>query len=277
MDATPEHYGCLSASWLDHAPGSPVHRSTPLPGLLYGRPGLAELSPAFVGSCSVGFILADSRPLLEARDTTFDRFGRCRPTRVLGLHATPLPLGGKVPPGRRPSCARILLQLPTDTIHRTFRLSIERFSSHRFRFDFHLPKLSPHGAQRHVGQVIGSTHHPSRILWSAYYPCCFSATELPGCHPPRISSRRTRLFTRPSDSLNVSRAPSPISGTVSFKTRGTSLRLSILSNRLTVLRSHEHPRFVGPTFHLSRGESSPAYSVCRLPLSLRSTGRRSYR
>jgi len=213
--------------------------------------------------------------LLEAHDTTFDRFGRCRPTRVLGLHATPLPLGGKVPPGRHHPAPGSYSRIRHYC--QTFRLSVERFSSPRFRFDSHLPELSPHGAQRHVGHVIGKAHHRSRILGLHTTPVDCSATVLPGRHPPEVSSRRTRLHTRLSDSRNVSRAPYPISGTVSFTTRGTSLRLSILANRLTVLRSHEHPRFVGPAFHLSRGGSSPAYSVCRLPLSLRSTGRRSCR
>jgi hypothetical protein len=171
MDATPEHFGCLRASWPQSGARFPYPSQNAVTGPALWSVGSAELSPAFAGSRSAGFILADSRPLIEARDTTFDRFGRCRPTRVLGLHATPLPLGGKVPPGRRPSCARLLLQHPTDTIRRTFRLSVERFSSHRFRFDFHQSKLSPHGAQRYVGQVIGLAHHSSRILWSAYYPC----------------------------------------------------------------------------------------------------------
>jgi hypothetical protein len=142
--------------------------------------------------------------LLEAHDTTFDRFGRCRPTRVLGLHATPLPLGGKVPPGRHHPAPGSYSRVRHYC--QTFRLSVERFSSPRFRFDSHLPELSPHGAQRHVGHVIGKAHHRSRILGLHTTPVDCSATVLPGRHPPEVSSRRTRLHTRLSDSRNVSRA-----------------------------------------------------------------------
>jgi len=143
---------------LNQAPGSSFHRITPLPGLLYGRSGLAELSPVFAGSCSVGFILADSRPVIEAHDTAFDRFGRRRPT-ACSVCTQPLSLWA----GKYPLAATILRQVPTaasDIICRTFRLSVERFSSPRFRFDSHRFKLSPHGAQCHVSQVIGFGSSP---------------------------------------------------------------------------------------------------------------------
>jgi len=77
-----------------------IHRSTPLPGLLCGRAGWAELSPAFAGSPSVLFILAETRPLIEASRHYFRSFRPASCDRVLGKHATPFPPGGKVPPGR---------------------------------------------------------------------------------------------------------------------------------------------------------------------------------
>jgi len=98
---------------LNQAPGSSFHRRTPSPGLLLGRPGLAELSPAFAGSRSVGFHPRGFPSVVRGSRHYFRSFRPVSPDRVLGMHATPLPLGGKVPPGRRPSCARILLQHPT--------------------------------------------------------------------------------------------------------------------------------------------------------------------
>jgi hypothetical protein len=48
--------------------------------------------------------------LIEAfHDTAFDRLAPVSPGRVLGMRATPSPPGGKVPPGRQPTCARLLL------------------------------------------------------------------------------------------------------------------------------------------------------------------------
>jgi len=73
------------------------------------RSGSAALSPAFAGSCSVVLILADTRPLMEAITTLLSIVWPVSPDRVLGMHATPFPPGGKVPPGRQP----ILRQVPT--------------------------------------------------------------------------------------------------------------------------------------------------------------------
>jgi len=87
---------------LNQVPGSSIHRSTPLPGLLCGQSGRAEISPAFAGSRSVRFILADTRPLLEAPRHYFRSLRPVSPDHVLGVHATPFPPGGKVPPGRHP-------------------------------------------------------------------------------------------------------------------------------------------------------------------------------
>jgi hypothetical protein len=64
------------------------------------KSGSAELSPAFAGSHSVVFILAETRPLIEASRHYFRSFGPMSSDRVLGMHATPIPPGGKVPPGR---------------------------------------------------------------------------------------------------------------------------------------------------------------------------------
>lgn len=72
----------------------------------------AELSTAFAASRSVALTLR-THPLLDVGlyDTAFDRCEPVSPDHVLGLHVTPPPPGGEVPPGRQPSCARFLLCL----------------------------------------------------------------------------------------------------------------------------------------------------------------------
>jgi len=77
-----------------------IHRSVPFPGLLRGQSGSAKFSPAFAGFHPVVFILADTRPLIEASRHCFRSLRPASPDRVLGMHATPIPPGGIVPPGR---------------------------------------------------------------------------------------------------------------------------------------------------------------------------------
>jgi len=102
LDATPDSLRLSQRppASIRHQVPLYIHRSAPLPGLLSDRAGSAELSPAFTGSRSVVFILAETRPLIEATRHHFRSLRPVSPDHVLGLHATPIPPGGKVPPGR---------------------------------------------------------------------------------------------------------------------------------------------------------------------------------
>jgi len=139
---------------LDQAPGSSFHRSKPLPGLLCGRSGSGCAFPNFRWLRRSPFHPFGIPTVDRGSATLLSIAWSASPDRVLGVHATPFPPGGKVPPGRHqpaPGSYCSIRRLMSD-------LSIERRTIFLFarRLRFPSSRLSPHGAQRHVGQVIGS-------------------------------------------------------------------------------------------------------------------------
>jgi len=62
--------------------------------------GSARLSTIFTVSRRPHFTSRIRSPFNQACDIAFDRFEPMSPDRVLGRHATPVPAGGTVPPGR---------------------------------------------------------------------------------------------------------------------------------------------------------------------------------
>jgi len=103
------------------APGSSTHRHDPVAGMTSDQLGSARLSAAFAVYRPVAFTSRFPSVAGGLHDTAFDRSASVSPDRVLGMHATPLPPGGRVPPGRQPSCARILLcGIPSDLSHEPF-------------------------------------------------------------------------------------------------------------------------------------------------------------
>jgi len=118
--------------------------------------------------------------LLEARDTTFDRFGRCRPTRVLGLHATPLPLGGKVPPGRHHPAPGSYSRIR----HYLSDLSIERRTTFLSSFPIRFPSVQAFTSRcstlRRPCDWLGSSPKPYPLvcilpLSTLARQCCLAA------------------------------------------------------------------------------------------------------
>jgi len=146
MDVTPASFGPtqspLAAVLLRQAPPSVVTARC-----------RDDFRPAGFGEafhCFHSFLLRrfqphGSQPLTGGlHDTAFDRSAPMSSGRVLGMHATPLPPGGRVPPGRQPSCARFLLSgtrsisraglspEPCRPASRRFSISVVRLSTSRF-------------------------------------------------------------------------------------------------------------------------------------------------
>jgi len=106
--------------------------------------GLGETFRCFRGFPSRRFHLAVPNLDGGLHDTAFDRLAPVSSDRVLGMHATPLPPGGRVPPGRQPTCARFLLSStraiarpslspePCRLASRRFSISVVRLSTSRF-------------------------------------------------------------------------------------------------------------------------------------------------
>jgi len=124
------------------------------------------------------------------RDTTFDRsVGVARPRARYARN--PFPSGRESTPWPPPACARFLLRHPT-IARRAFRLSAADFP----RGDCSIPigdRLSPRGAQGHVGQVMNSGFSPEPHAEVCMLPlltlaqqCCLTAFHLGAW------SRRTR-------------------------------------------------------------------------------------
>jgi hypothetical protein len=174
---------------LDQAPGSSFHRSRPLPGLLCGRSGSGCAFPNFRWLRRSPFHPLGILTVDRGSATLLSIAWSASPDRVLGVHATPFPLGGKVPPGRHqpaPGSYCCIRRLMSD-------LSIERWTIF----------LSPEGSIPIVQtftsrcSVLRRPSDRFRLITRAAClglhttPVDFSATALPGCHPPRSSSRRT--------------------------------------------------------------------------------------
>jgi hypothetical protein len=147
-------YGCYPC--LVQAESEPPGRRSSCARLLWPSPqpryrddfwsaGIGEIFHRFRGFPSRRFHLTvPIRCCQRPHDTAFDRLASVSPDRVLGMHATPRPPGGRVPPGRQPSSARILLcsarpitrtsLLPEPCRHssRRFSISVARLSTSRF-------------------------------------------------------------------------------------------------------------------------------------------------
>jgi len=187
---------------------------------LVGRAWLS-FPPLSLGPVQSAFILADSRPLLEVHDTTFDRFGRCRPTACL-VCTQPLSLwAGKYPlaavhPAPGSYCS---------TRHYLPGLSLERRTIFLSSFPIRFPSVQTFTSRcsppRRPDDSFGSSPEPYTLVCILPLLTLAQQSCLAAIHQNLVP--KDSIHTRPSDSLNVSRAPIPISGTVSFKTRGTSL------------------------------------------------------
>jgi hypothetical protein len=187
-----------------------------------------------------------AHPLMRANDTAFDRLTPVSPDCVLGLHATPRPSGGQEPPGRYTRLPRL-----RSLEARAFRLSPDDFP--RARISVSIARLSTSRFSGLPGPRDGFGLIPRRMLRSACYPCCFSAAELPDRLPSSVRNpiRLGGLGSVAADKLLQRFVPS-----------------------CDGLCSHEHPHRVGPGCSVDGVATPRPAGVCRLPLCLRFTVRR---
>jgi hypothetical protein len=175
------HSGWNSAPW---PPSSCARLPHPSLGFRYrsklcGQLGRAGLFAAFAASRPVALTLR-THPLMQASRHCFRSLPSVSPDGVLGMHATPSPTGGEVPPGRHlpaPGCL---------SPHRARQVALglspecRPLSPGRFRFpwpDFHLAVL-----RAGIGPMTLLAASPSRLLRSASYPCRLRAAV----HPDRL-------------------------------------------------------------------------------------------
>jgi len=235
--------------------------------------GSARLSTAFAAFRPVAFTLRF--PSVGRGLTTLLSIAqsRCRPTASsvctlpLSLRVGEYPLAANHPAPGSYSAALVR------SLARAFRLSpsdfprgVSRFLSSGFQ---------PHGSQGHVGQVTISGVVTYRMLRYAYHPCRYR----PAAQPDRLPSS-----VRHPNRLGVL-GPTPPRGAEALLTGFMELtrQLQVLFPSIAACVAPDGPvlsRAPAPRWALlrySRGRNPTAYSVCRLPLYLRSTVRRFYR
>jgi len=153
--------GRVRAPWPPSSCARLLHPSSrPVAGMTSDQLGSAMTFHRFRGFPYRRFHLAVPIRWWRPHDTAFDRLASVSPDRVLGMHATPLPPGGRVPPGRQPSSARILL-CSAPTISRT-SLSPEpcRPSSRRFSIPVARLSTSRFSGPRRPGDHFRRRHLP---------------------------------------------------------------------------------------------------------------------
>jgi len=155
--------------------------SRPVAGVTFDEPGSAELSAAFAASHPVAFNLAVPSPDGGLYDTAFDRFAPVSPGRVLGMHATPLPVDGRAPLAANQPAPGSYSAAPVRLLARAFRLSPADFPRGVSRFPS--SGFQPHGSQGHVGQGdhFRRCHLPRAQVCTQ--PLLIRPAEQPDCLP----------------------------------------------------------------------------------------------
>jgi len=94
-------YGRLSAPWPPSSCARLLHpSSSPVTGLTFDQLGSAGIATAYHGFPSRRLQPHGSQPTIETSRHCFRSLTPVSPDCVLGLDATPLPCGGRAPPGR---------------------------------------------------------------------------------------------------------------------------------------------------------------------------------
>jgi hypothetical protein len=217
-----------------------------LPKPLYGRSGLAGFFAAFAESHPVCFF-PRGRPdhCCKPYDTAFDRFAPVSPDRILGLHATPVPLSGTVLPDL--SSGSCCDSQPSPFQARA-RLSPERCPTF---LDFSIP-IGILSTSRYLRATQASDSFgfiTCHLLRSASYPCRLRAAA----HPDRLPSsvRNPNRLSHPRVVLRKPRLTTFLAGPLGF-TPGTLTALSSLTARLHGLCSRERPDCMGQVTVFSR-------------------------
>jgi hypothetical protein len=200
-------------------------------------------------------------------DIAFDRSLPVSPDSILGLNATPVPRSGTVLPNLSSgSCGSFR------PCGRLFRLSAGQLSS---TSRFPSTSLQPRGISAPSRPGDGFGFITCRLLRSANYPCRLRATVHPDRLPSSIRNPGLLSLLRvDSHRFSVLRRCFRWFSKGCKQLSQSLVVLSSLAIRLHGLCSHEHPDCSGPGYSVDEVVTPRPTWVCRLPLCLRFTVRR---